>query len=191
MSYFDDRTRAKEYIEMVEGYDGRELIEVVKEYLPEGASLLELGMGPGTDLDLLRQTYRVTGSDSAQPFLDIYQERNKEADLLLLDATTLDTDRSFDGIFSNKVLVHLSEAELRQSFLRQEAVLNPLGVLFHSFWYGNREEFLHGLRFRYYTEEMIRRIVEPRFEVLAVERYTEMEKDDSIYLVLRARSEPD
>lgn len=191
MGYFDDRKRAEEYIEMVEGYDGRELIEVVKEYLPEGASLLELGMGPGTDLDLLRQTYRVTGSDSAQSFLDIYQERNEEADLLLLDATILDTDRSFDGIYSNKVLVHLSEDELRQSFLRQEVVLNPQGILFHTFWYGDREEFFHGLRFRYYTEEMLLRIVESRFEVLAMERYTEMEEDDSIYLVLRARPESD
>ena len=190
MGYFDDRKKAEEYIEMVEGYDGRELIEVVKEYLPEGASLLELGMGPGTDLDLLRQAYRVTGSDRAQSFLDIYQERNEGADLLLLDATTLDTDRSFDSIYSNKVLVHLSEDELRQSFLRQEVVLNPRGILFHTFWYGDKEEFFHGLRFRYYTEEMLLRIVESRFEVLAMERYTEMEEDDSIYLVLRARPEP-
>jgi cyclopropane fatty-acyl-phospholipid synthase-like methyltransferase len=190
MSYFDDRECAKEYIKMAEGYDGRELIEVLREHLPKGASLLELGMGPGTDLDLLNQTYRVTGSDSAQAFLDIYRERNERADLLLLDAATLDTDRRFDGIYSNKVLIHLSEDELQQSFLRQEDVLNPQGILFHSFWHGDKEEFFHGLRFRYYTEEKLLGIVELRFEVVAMERYTEMEDDDSIYLVLRARSEP-
>jgi cyclopropane fatty-acyl-phospholipid synthase-like methyltransferase len=191
MGYFDDRKRAKEYIEMAKGYDGRELIQVLKQHLPEGASLLELGMGPGTDLDLLSQSYRVTGSDNAQAFLDIYREKNTGADLLLLDATALETDRKFDGIYSNKVLIHLSGDQLRQSFRRQEAILNPGGILFHSFWHGDKEEFLHGLRFRYYTEEMLRQIVLPRFEVLAMERYTEMEEDDSIYLVLKARSQAD
>jgi cyclopropane fatty-acyl-phospholipid synthase-like methyltransferase len=191
MSYFDDREHAEEYISMAEGYDGRELIEVLQEHLPEGASLLELGMGPGTDLDLLSQTYRVTGSDSAQAFLDIYREKNEGADLLLLDAATLKTDRRFDGIYSNKVLIHLSEDELRQSFRRQEAVLNPGGILFHSFWYGDKEESYHGLRFRYYTEEMLLGIVEPRFEVVVMERYTEMEQDDSLYIVLRTRTKPD
>jgi hypothetical protein len=140
---------------------------------------------------MLSKNYRATGSDGAQPFLDIYREKNEDADLLLLDATTLDTDRRFDGIYSNKVLLHLSEAELKQSFLRQEEILNPPGILFHSFWYGDKEEFFHGLRFRYYTEEMLLHIVESRFEVLAMERYTEMEEDDSIYLVLRVRPEPD
>ncbi len=187
MGYFDDRKHAEEYIEMVEGYDGRELIEVLQKYLPEGATLLELGMGPGTDLDLLSQSYQVTGSDSAQAFLDIYREQNDGADLILLDAATLDTDRKFDGIYSNKVLHHLTEDEMVQSLLGQKAALNPQGILFHSFWYGDKEEFLHGLRFRYYTEEMLLRIVEPHFEVLAMERYTEMEKDDSVYLVLRKR----
>lgn len=187
MGYFDDRKRAEEYIEMAVGYDGRDLIEVLKEYLPEGASLLELGMGPGTDLDLLGQSYQVTGSDCAQPFLDIYREEHDEGDLLLLDARTIDTDRKFDGIYSNKVLHHLSEDELRLSLLRQAEILKPQGFLFHSFWYGDEEEFFHGLRFRQYTEEMLLRIVEPRFEVLAMERYSEMEQDDSIYLVLEKR----
>jgi cyclopropane fatty-acyl-phospholipid synthase-like methyltransferase len=191
MGYFDERKRAEEYIEMAKGCDGRELMQVLKKHLPEGASLLELGMGPGTDLDLLSQSYRVTGSDNARSFLDIYREKNAGADLLLLDATTLETDRKFDGIYSNKVLIHLSEDELRQSFRRQEAILNPGGILFHSFWYGDKEEFFHGLRFRYYTKEMLLGIVESRFDAVAMARYTEMEQDDSLYLVLKVRSEPD
>jgi ubiquinone/menaquinone biosynthesis C-methylase UbiE len=70
MNYYDEIDNVREYIEMAEGYDGRELIEVLKQYLPKGASILELGMGPGKDLDLLSQTYQVTGSDNSQVFLD-------------------------------------------------------------------------------------------------------------------------
>ncbi len=46
---------------MAAGYDGRELIAALTNYLPAGAEVLELGMGPGVDLDLLSQTYQVTG----------------------------------------------------------------------------------------------------------------------------------
>ena len=93
MNYYDDENNVDEYIEMSKEYDGRELIAVLKRFLPSGATLLELGMGPGKDLDLLSQYYQVTGSDSSQVFLDIYKKKHTKADLLLLDARTLDTDR--------------------------------------------------------------------------------------------------
>jgi SAM-dependent methyltransferase len=184
-NYFDDEVNARDYIEMTEGYDGHELIEVLKRYLPQGSTLLELGMGPGKDLDLLSKSYKVTGSDNAQTFLDIYLQNNPDAELLLLDAATLKTDRGFDGIYSNKVLHHLSEAELRESFARQVRILNPDGILFHSFWYGDWEEFMHGLRFRYYTEDLILPMIQPHFDVLEARRYREFEEGDSFYLVLK------
>ncbi|MGD9093476.1 MAG: class I SAM-dependent methyltransferase [Anaerolineales bacterium] len=185
MSYFDEIDKAQAYIKMTEEYDGRELIDILLKYLPRGASVLELGMGPGKDLDLLRKNYQATGSDSAQTFLDIYQKENKAADLLLLDARTLETDRKFDGIYSNKVLIHLSEDELWQSFQRQKAILNPGGVLLHSFWEGDNEEYFDGLRFGYYRKERLLAMVEPRFDVLEIKSYAEKESGDSIYLVLK------
>jgi SAM-dependent methyltransferase len=184
-NYFDDEKNARDYIEMAEGYDGRELIEVLKGYLPDGATVLELGMGPGVDLEILSQSFQVTGSDNAQIFLDIYHQKNPDADLLLLDAVTIDTDRKFDGIYSNKVLHHLSVDALEDSFRRQKDILNPGGILFHSFWYGDHEETMHGLRFQYYTEDHLLTIVEPLFEVIAITRYSEMEDMDSVYLVLK------
>lgn len=49
--------------------------------LPSGASVLELGMGPGFDLDLLRKNYEVAGSDDSQFFLDGYRETCPYSDL--------------------------------------------------------------------------------------------------------------
>lgn len=54
---------------MAKGYNGRELIAVLNKYLPAGAMVLELGMGPGKDLNLLAQRYTVTGSDTSREFL--------------------------------------------------------------------------------------------------------------------------
>ena len=83
------------------------------------------------------------------------------------------------------MLHHLTEDELKRSFHRQKIVLEPQGVLFHSFWLGNKEEFIHGLRFRFYTEDTLLPLVEHFFEVLEINRYSELEGKETIYLVLQ------
>ena len=191
MGYYDDPKNVDEYIDMAEGFDGRELIAVLRQHLPEGATVLELGMGPGKDLEILGEHYRVTGSDSSRAFLDRYRGANPEADLVLLDAASMDIDRTFDGIYSNKVLIHLTERELGQSLHRQAAVLNSNGVMLHSLWYGDKkEEVFDGLRFVYHTEASFASLVRDEYEILACARYTEIEEDDSIYFVLRKGDKP-
>ncbi|MCG8603708.1 class I SAM-dependent methyltransferase [bacterium] len=123
MGFFDERKNVDEYIKMAEGYDGRELISVLKMHLPPESTVLELGMGPGKDLDLLAQTYAVTGSDSSSVFLDLYRTAHPDADLLKLDATSIQTKRTFDCIYSNKVLHHLPKMDLQGSFARQKELL--------------------------------------------------------------------
>lgn len=187
LGYFDNEKNVKDYIKMVEGYDGRDLIKVLKTYLPKGSSLLELGMGPGKDLDLLRKYYRVTGSDNSQVFLDIYKQRRRNAELLLLDAVEVNTKRKFDCIYSNKVLHHLTKAELKKSFANQEKNLKRKGLLFHSFWYGNKVEIYKGIRFTYYTEAELVKMFSNDYELLEFKRYKEMKEDDSMYVVLRKK----
>ena len=46
---------------------------------------------------------------------------------------------------------------------------------------------MEGLLFVYYEMETLRGIFEPDFEILAMETYSELEKDDSIYTVLKKR----
>ncbi len=185
MGYFDNEKNVQQYIDMVEGYDGKVLIDVLKTYLPEGSTVLELGMGPGKDLDILRQSYIVTGSDNSQLLLDLYKKNHHGTDVLLLDAKTIETMRTFDGIYSNKVLHHLTKSELQESFRRQKKVLKDAGVLFHSFWYGTKQEEHHGLLFVYYTEAELRDMIGEAFEILDIQRYTEMEDNDSLYVALK------
>ena len=63
MSFFHEEKNVKEYISMCEGYDGEELINILRNNLAEGSTILELGMGPGKDLDILQKYYKMTGSD--------------------------------------------------------------------------------------------------------------------------------
>ena len=187
MGFFDTEKGVKEYIKMAEGFDGAELIKILRNFLSDGSSVLELGMGPGKDLDLLQKYYSVTGSDNSTIFLEKYKKKNPKVEVLSLNAVTLKTERKFDGIYSNKVLHHLTTDDLKISIKKQKDILNPNGILFHSFWKGSKTEKIEGLLFVYYELKDLRKIFESDFEILVLETYKEMEKDDSVYAVLRRK----
>ena len=185
MGFYETEKGVQDYIKLADGYDGAELIDWLANYLPAKSTLLELGMGPGKDLDILLKTYIATGSDFSQLFLDRYLKQHPEADVLQLDAVTMDTPRRFDAIYSNKVLQHLSVDECRQSLAAQHKVLNKDGVVLHALWYGNDYEEFGGMGFQQYTQESFSELLEGRFEILETKIFTEMEQDDSIAFVLK------
>lgn len=170
---------------MTDGYDGREIVRMLEQYLPKGHSVLELGMGPGRDIPILEESYTVTGSDISPAFITMYLEEKPDADVLLLDAVTLQTSRQFDCIYSNKVLHHLSQEDLIISLGRQADLLNEGGLLCHTFWYGDKEIEVKGMKFRYYTEDTIVPILGDQFEVLKTLIYREMDVNDSMLLIAR------
>ena len=185
MIFYNDPENVESYIRMADGYDGRELIDLLRLHLPEGSTVLELGMGPGKDLEMLAECYSVTGSDHSSVFIDRYRKEHPNVDLLQLDAHMLETERTFDCIYSNKVLHHLSRAHLQESLSRQATLLRDNGLLCHSFWYGEHEEEMQGMTFVYYTEESLLEIVNEGFEVIDLVRTTEMEENDTLFLLLR------
>ncbi len=187
MGYFDTEEHIEQYLELADGYDGKIIIDQLKDYLETGKTVLELGMGPGKDLLMLEESYTVTGSDNARLFLERFLKVHPDADLLELDAVTLASSRRFDCIYSNKVFQHLSYEEMAGSFKRQTELLNSGGLLVHSFWYGTEIEQFDDLMFYQVTEDILTPMIEDLFEVLKMERYTEMEADDSLLLILRSR----
>jgi len=183
--FFDVEENVEKYIEMYEGMDERFLIDVLKKHLKPNSTVLELGMGQGRDLDILNETFRATGSDYSQIFLDIYRKNNPNSNLLLLNAETLETNKRFDAIFSNKVLHHLSKENLQKSIVRQQQLLNKNGILFHTFWEGSELTKFQDLSFQKYRKEEIVKMFSNDYEVLEIESYEEMIENDSIYTVLK------
>jgi SAM-dependent methyltransferase len=187
MGYFHDKQNVLEYIEMSKGYVSDNIVNLLRDYLPNDSTVLEIGMGPGHDLDLLRKFYKVTGSDNSQHFLDYYYEKDPEADLLLLDAITLNIDATFDCIYSNKVLIHLTRDELIKSIQRQASLLKNDGYLIHSFWRGSGDELIKGLYFHYYEKQDLEDLFTPYFEVVEVKFYKELDEADSILILLKKK----
>jgi trans-aconitate methyltransferase len=187
MGFFDTEEGVQEYLELAKGHDGRELIGKLSEYLPANSTVLELGMGPGKDLELLSERYGVTGSDNSSLFIEKYRAVNPEADLLLLDAVTLKSHRRWDCLFSNKVLHHLERTDLEISIPRQADVLEEDGLLAHAFWYGSKVEEHGGLHFQYYEETDLDELFGNHFETVLMERYEELDPGDSIFVIARKR----
>ena len=183
--YYKTKASVAEYIEMAKEVNGEELIKQLKPFLPDHSTLLELGSGPGTDWQLLAKDFKVTGSDNSNEFLHHLKTTHPEGQFLELDAVTIETNDKFEGVYSNKVLHHLQDQELRQSVLRQHDVLKPEGIICHSFWHGEGSEVFKGMFVNYHNETSLKDFFGNHFEVLLLEPYEEFEPEDSLLMIAR------
>lgn len=181
--YYKTKESVKEYIELAKDVNGAELIDKLKQVLPANSSLLEIGSGPGTDWEILNDSYNVTGSDNSAEFLKHLIAKYPNGEFLNLDAISIETNKTFDGIYSNKVLHHLNDNELKESIKRQSEILNINGVICHSFWKGKDFEIFKGLYVNYHDEEKLTDCFKEYFEILSVTSYQEFEEGDSILLI--------
>ena len=187
MSFYDDPENVKKYIEMCNDYDGSNIYEALSRHLPKRSTLLELGSGGGLDIDYLKNNYLVTGSDLSDEFLMICKGRHPEIPFLKLNALKLELDKKFDCIYSNKVLHHLSEEDLRESLKQQIKILAPKGLIAHSFWLGEKNSEMDGLLFTYYNKEHLLGIILEFFEILTALSYKEFQQEDSLFVIARPK----
>jgi trans-aconitate methyltransferase len=185
--YYKTRESVAEYINLAKDVNGRRLIEQLALVLPPKAVLLEIGSGPGTDWKILNESFQVIGSDNSTLFLSHLNAENPQGEFLELDASTLKTERQFDGLYSNKVLHHLKDDELASSVLRQAEVLHNGGIVCHSFWKGEGSEVFKGMFVNYHNEESLQKVFGEVFEVLRLESYPEFEEGDSLVLIARKK----
>lgn len=185
--YYKTKESVEEYVTLAEGVNGKQLINKLKNHLTPQSSLLELGSGPGSDWKILNSDYQVVGSDNSQEFLNYLNSSYPNGEFLELDAATLKTDKKFDGIYSNKVLHHLTNKELENSIKRQTEILNSNGIICHSFWNGEGSEVFKGLFVNYHIESGLRNFFKESFEIILLEMYAEFEESDSMVLIARKK----
>ena len=186
-TFYNTSKTVDQYIAMSHGLDGGEHIAKLMEYLSASSSILEIGTGPGRDYELLIKDYETVGSDLSEEFITRLQEIYPKGDFLKLDAALLETDRTFDAIYSNKVLHHLTDEELQMSISRQEAILSARGLICHSFWKGNGVENFDDMFVNNHTEEGLRSFFSSAFEILHLSHYKEFKDNDSLFLIARKR----
>lgn len=96
-------------------------------------SILDVGCGPGRDLDTFQALGHVpVGLDGAPSFVRMARE-STGAEVLEQDLLQLELPREhFDGVFANAVLFHVPLQELPRVLSELYAALRPRGVLFSS-----------------------------------------------------------
>lgn len=187
--YYKTKKSVEEYIKMAKGHDGATIIVEFKNFLPAKAHVLEIGSGPGTDWSILQNYYKITGSDNSPEFLKRLNAKFPDGAFLPLEAATLKTDLKFDGIYSNKVLHHLEDEALGASIKRQSEILNPGGVVCHTFWRGEDSETYNDLFVNYHSDTGLRELFEDHFEPLLIKYYKEFEEGDSILYIGKKKKE--
>lgn len=185
--FYQTKESVEQYVELSKDVSGKELIDRMNNYLESNSDVLEIGSGPGTDWKLLSEHHSAVGSDNSEEFLEHLKNSNPDGEFILLDAADLETDRNFDGIYSNKVLHHLSNDELSKSIKRQKDILRSSGIICHSFWKGEGDEIFKGLFVNYHIATDLKAFFEPDFEVLVMDEYAEFEANDSILLIARKK----
>ncbi|TLX72592.1 class I SAM-dependent methyltransferase [Labilibacter sediminis] len=185
--YYYTKESVDEYIQMAKDVNSLQLIEKLRKHLPARSLMLEVGSGPGTDWQILSKDYQVVGSDNSNEFLHRLKAKYPQGEFLQLDACTMDVNRTFDGIYSNKVLHHLSDKELQSSIQAQLPVLNKGGVICHSFWLGEGTEEFKGMFVNYHSKDELSTLFADAFEILVLEPYREFEENDSIVLIGRKK----
>lgn len=187
MGLYETQAEVEAYIAKAEGHNGRAHIDALIEIVPGRSKVLELGMGPGVDLDMLDEIYEVVGTDASRRFLRRYRRSHPDVALVHTDAVSIEVDQTFDAIYSNKVLHHLTTEELGLSLGRQAQVVRPGGILLHGIWVGDYSEEIEGVHCQYYTCETFAAVVPPELELISCEPYGELDEDDSLRIMLRRR----
>jgi len=104
-------------------------------------TLLDLGCGPGRDLEALAALGHVAiGLDGAARFVEMARVHSR-CDVWMQDFLALDLPRGqFDGIFANASLFHVPSRELPRVLRELREALKPAGVLFSSIPHGTDQE---------------------------------------------------
>jgi len=109
---------------------GRWFVGEVLSRVPPGATVLELGCGPGTDATELSNGRRYVGVDLSHVQLGIARRRVPRATFVLGDLTSMEfRPTSFDGVVAIYVFMHVPEQDLKPTVERIFTWLRPGGWL--------------------------------------------------------------
>ncbi len=185
MDFYSDPSKVDEYEKMCDEYDGAEIYKVLDKHLTKNSTLLELGSGPGNDIQYFQKKYRVTGSDLSEEFLLRCRKKFSNIPFEKLDAVLIETNEVYECIFSNKVLHHLDRENLEKSLKRQQQVITPNGIFAHTFWLGDKEFTMEGMLFVFYDRDELLSLVSKYFNILESYEYSELKERDSIFIVAK------
>lgn len=119
----------------------RPFIERFLSFLPQGATVLDLGCGGGSPvaLHMVAQGFRVTGVDSSPTLISLCQTRMPAQEWIVGDMRSLTLGRRFGGILAWDSFFHLRPKDQESMFRVFAAHAAPAGILMFNAGFGRGE----------------------------------------------------
>lgn len=159
-------------------------------YLAEGATILDLGCGPGNVAKLLLEqnsTYKITGVDLSGEMLKVARRNAPNAQFHTADLREFTSDTRFDAVIASFSIVHLTNNEAQQLLTRLHTLLQPGGYLYLSFMEGRTAGFEttsfsdNALYYNYYDRNYIQALLrESALETVELLEDDYLEADGSV-----------
>jgi SAM-dependent methyltransferase len=153
VSFYDQN--ADNFIEQTADVDMSSLYERFSRLLPDGGSILDAGSGSGRDaLAFSQMGYDVEAFDASKKMVDATRRR---AGVPTHHASFqgIQLNRKFHGIWACASLLHVPRVELSEVLNRLSGCLDPSGILYASFKYGDEEREKCGRYFNDMNEGLI------------------------------------
>jgi SAM-dependent methyltransferase len=141
----------------------QERVDLLKQFLPQGKTVFEIGSGPGEDAKMLEQSgYDVIASDFVEGFVNILKQKGLNA--TLFDAKNDELPGDLNAIYANAVFVHFSPEELSTFLTKAKQSLVGEKIIFFSVIKGNGSERSARARgferdFQYYSKQELESIL--------------------------------
>jgi ubiquinone/menaquinone biosynthesis C-methylase UbiE len=121
-----------------------EFIDKFISFLPNGARVLDVGCGTGTDsIYLEKNGLNVEGIDLSKAMIKIAKERAPQIKFKIMDMRCLKyPDNSFDGIFVAYSLIHIPAKDVKKTLEELKRVLKVGGIAYFALQEGKGEKFL-------------------------------------------------
>ena len=157
-----------------------------------GKKILDLGCGAGTHaLYFKKQGFDVLCADISEKMLTLCRKKGLDTQIVDIENITLPKE-SFDGVWAYTSLLHIPKKSIEKVITEIASLLKPHGIFGLAVKEGTQEQFETNKKypntkrwFTYFTEDEIRKLLAPHFDILYCQKTNV--KDKYVFLNYVAR----
>ncbi|MCH7295160.1 class I SAM-dependent methyltransferase [Acinetobacter higginsii] len=174
LDYYD--INALEFFESTFKVDMESLYQPFLRYLPDHASILDLGCGSGRDtLAFKNKGYQVAATDYSKELVD-KASRLSGVDVCFESFYELSEQDQYDGVWACASLLHCERKRLPEVLEKILKALKLNGICYMSFKYGEEDRYKDGRQFTDMNESQAQSLLKKFDNILLLQQWITIDK---------------